>query len=99
MFKKFNYNLNHSPVGGIWGLSLAIMFAIAFIMILPEGSIISNSELIITLLSMGLIMNFINATYILFRGEIKQVNVTYVCPTARKYLSEKEINEIEKEEI
>lgn len=98
MFKKFNYNLNHSPVGGIWGLSLAIVLVIGFIMVLPEGGIVSKDELIFTLLSMGLIMNFISATYILLTGEIKQVNVTYVCPTAREYMSEQEISEIENNE-
>jgi len=57
MFKKFNHNLNHNPVGAIFGISLSM----------------------------------------LLEGEIKQVNVTYVCPTARKYMNEQEIKEIEGE--
>lgn len=28
MFKKFKYNLNHSPIGGIWGISLAAFVTI-----------------------------------------------------------------------
>jgi len=46
-------------------------------------------------LSVAIISNFSIATYILIKGEIVPVNVTYVCPTARKYLSEQEIEEIE----
>jgi len=49
-------------------------------------------------LSVAIISNFSIATYILIKGEIVPVNVTYVCPTARKYLSEQEINKIEKVE-
>ena len=57
----------------------------------------NKNELIITILGYLTVMNFIVTTYIIFTDEIKQVNITYVCPTARKYMSEKEIQEIEKE--
>lgn len=95
MFKKFNYNLNHSPIGSIWGISLAVFVIIGFALILPDESIIPTSQLITIFLGIGLIMNFINATYILLTGEIKQINITYVCPTARKHMNEQEIKEIE----
>lgn len=95
MFKKFNYALNHSPVGSIWGISLAIMGTIGFILILPNEGIIPEYQIVIALLGMGMLFNFGIATYILFTGEIKRVNVTYVCPTARKYMSEQEIKGIE----
>ena len=96
MFKKFNYNLNHSLVGSMWGISLSIILTIGFALLLPEEGIVPMNQMITIFLSMGMLINFIVATYILFKGEIKQVNVTYVCPTARKYLSEQEISEYEK---
>jgi len=96
MFKKFNNNLNHSLVGTIWGISFSIMLACLFELSINVEGIIPKSELVVVLLSVAIISNFCIATYILFKGEIKQVNVTYVCPTARKYMSEKEIEEIEK---
>jgi len=96
MFKKFNYNLNHNPVGTIWGISLSIILVIGIALILPGEPIIPLNEIIIALLSIGMFVNFVTATAILFTGEIKQVNVTYVCPTAIKYLSEQEIKEYEK---
>jgi len=95
MFKKFSYSLNHSPVGGMWGISLAIILTIGFALILPGEMIVPLNQVVIILLSIGMIVNFVISTYILFTGEIKQVNVTYVCPTARKYMSEQEIKDIE----
>jgi len=96
MFKKFNYNLNHSLVGTIWGISLSIMLACLFELSINLESIIPKSELVVVLLSVAIISNFSIATYILFKSDIVPVNVTYVCPTARKYLSEQEIKEYEK---
>lgn len=98
MFKKFNYNLNHSPVGAIWGFSLVAIVCCLFVNFINVEGIMDKSELIITILGYITVMNLIVTTYILFIGEIKQVNVTYVCPTARKYMSEQEINEYEKTE-
>ena len=99
MFKKFNYNLNHSLVGTIWGISLSIMLACLFELSINLEGIIPKSELVVVLLSVSIISNFSIATYILIKGEIVPVNVTYVCPTARKYMSEKEIEEIEKDDF
>lgn len=96
MLKKFNHALSHNPVGGIWGISLGVFLGIGFSLILPGETIIPLNQFIIVVLSIGLLMNFCIATYILLTGEIKQVNVTYVCPTARKYMSEKEIEKIER---
>lgn len=64
-------------------------------LILPDEGVISAGQLITIILSIGLIVNFIVSTLILINGEIKQVNVTYVCPTVRKFMSEQEIKEIE----
>ena len=97
MFKKFNYNLNHTRIGAIWGISFTIILCIGFASILPEGEILPMNQLKHILLVLNLIMSFVISTYILFKGEIKPVNVTYVCPTARKYMSEQEIKEIEGE--
>jgi len=96
MFKRFNYNLNHSPVGAIWGFSLVAIVCCLFVYLIKAEGIMDKSELIMTTLWLVTIANFITSTYILFTGEIKQVNVTYVYPTARKYMSEKEVEEYEK---
>ena len=96
MLKKFNYNLNHSLVGTIWGISLSIMLACLFELSINLEGIVPKSELALVLLSVAIISNFIIATCILIKGDVKPVNVTYVCPTARQYLSDKEIDEIEK---
>jgi len=96
MFKKFNYNLNHSRVGAIWGISLIMILLGFLVQFMPGEFIIPKSQMIIFLLGYGLIFNFIIATYTLIKGDFKQpLNVTYVCPTARKYLSEQEIKEYE----
>jgi len=97
LFKKFNYNLNHSPIGAIWGFSLVAIVCCLFVNVINVQGIMDKSELIITILGYITVMNLIVTTYILFVGEIVPVNLTYVCPTARKYMSEKEIEEIEKE--
>jgi len=83
MFKKFNYNFNHSPVGAIWGFSLVAFICCLFVYLIKAEGIIPKNEMIMTILWFVTIANFITSTYILFIGEIKQVNVTYVCPTAR----------------
>jgi len=97
MFNKFNYNLNHSSVGAIWAFSIIALIFCLFVNLINVEGLMNRSELIITILVYLTVMNIIIATIILFKGEIKQVNVTYVCPTARKYMSEQEISEIEKE--
>lgn len=96
MFKKFNHNFNHSPVGAIWGFSLVAFICCLFVWLIKAEGIIPKNEMIMTILWFVTIANFITSTYILFTGEIKQVNVNYVCPTARKHMSEQEIEEIEK---
>jgi len=96
MFKKFNHNLNHNPVGVIFGISLSMLLGCLFNLAIPQEGIIPKIELTIILLSFSTIFNLVVSTYIIIKGEIKQVNVTYVCPTARKYLSEQEIEKIEK---
>jgi len=97
MFKKFNHNLNRSPVGAIWGISVAVVLSIGVIQFPLGDPIIPIYQIVIALLSMSMIFNFAISTYILITGEIKQVNVYRVCPTARQYMSEKEIEKIEKE--
>jgi hypothetical protein len=97
LFKKFNTNLNYSNVGKVWFISLATLSACLFELVMPGEGIVPKTELIIILLSFATIFNLVTATYILIKGEFKQVNVTYVCPTARQYMSEQEIVEIEKE--
>jgi len=99
MFKKFNYNLNHSPVGAIWGFSLVAFICCLFVYLIKVEGVMDKNEMIMATLWCVTIANFITSTYILFTGEIKQVNVVYVCPTARKYMSEKEIEEIEKDDF
>jgi len=97
MFKKFNYNLNHNPVGVIFGISLSMLSGCLFNLAIQQEGIIPKTELTIILLGFATVFNLMVSTYILIKGEIKQVNVTYVCPTARKYMSEREIEEIEGE--
>jgi len=95
MFKKFNYNLNRSPVGAIWGICFT-MFLCGIIVSMMHGEFIMDKRnLIIIFLGYGLAFNFAIATYILFTGEIKQVNIIQVCPTARQNMSEQEIAKIE----
>lgn len=98
MFKKFNYNLNHNPVGAIWGISLVMSICSLFVLTIFGQTFIDKSQLIIILLGYGTIFNLGVATYILIKGDIQPVNVTYICPTARKYMNEREIKEIEKVE-
>ena len=62
---------------------------------LPGETLIPKNQLVFILAFVGLFFNFAISSVILASGEIKQVNVTYVCPTARKYMNEKEIKEIE----
>jgi len=95
MFKKFNYNLNRSPVGAIWGTSLVIILMILITLFLPGKTVIPKNQLVFILLFIGLFFNFAISSVILVSGNIKQVNVTYVCPTVRKYMSEQEIEEYE----
>lgn len=95
MFKKFNYQLNHSPVGVIWGISFSMLLGCLFIWSINGTFLMPKDEVIKIILGYGMIANLIVATYILFKGEIKQVNVTYVCPTARKYMNEQELLKIE----
>jgi len=95
MFKKFNNNLNRSPVGAIWGISFVIILMILIILFLPGETMIPKNQLVFILAFVGLFFNFAISSIIVASGEIKQVNVTYVCPTARKYMNEKEIKEIE----
>ena len=97
MFKKFNNNLNHSPVGAIFGMSLSMLLGCLFNLAMPQEGIIPKTELTIIILGFATVFNLVISTCILIKGEIKQVNVTYVCPTARKYMSEREIEEIEGE--
>jgi len=96
MFKKFNHNFNHSPVGAIWGFSLVAFICCLFVYLIKVEGVMDKNEMIMATLWCVTIANFITSTYILFTGEIKQVNVNYVCPTARKHMSEQEIEEIEK---
>ena len=72
------------------------MLACLFELSINLEGIIPKSELVVVLLSVAIISNFSIATYILIKGEIVPVNVNYVCPTARKHMSEQEIEEIEK---
>ena len=95
MFKKFNNNLNRSPVGAIWGISFVIILMILTTLFLPGETVIPKNQLVFILAFVGLFFNFAISSVILASVEIKQVNVTYVCPTARKYMSEQEIEEIE----
>jgi len=99
MFKKFNHNLNHNPVGVIFGISLSMLLGCLFNLAIPQEGIIPKTELTIILLGFAMVFNLVVSTYILIKGDIKQVNVVYVCPTARKYMSEKEIEEIEKDDF
>jgi len=97
MFKKFNHNLNHNPVGTIWGVSLVMLLGCLINFAIPQEGIIPKTESTIIFLSFATVFNLVISTCILIKGEIKQVNVTYVCPIARKYMSEREIEEIEGE--
>lgn len=95
MLKEFNKNLN-SLVGTMWGISLSMLLGSLFNSAIKGESFIPKTEFTIILLSFATIFNLIISTYILIKGGIKQVNITYVCPTARKYMSEQEISEYEK---
>jgi len=66
-----------------------------FVYLIKVEGVMDKNEMIMATLWCVTIANFITSTYILFVGEIKQVNVTYVCPTVRKYMSEQETKEIE----
>lgn len=97
MFKKFNYNLNHSHIGKLWNTTLAILVAVGFNSILPGETLIDKNQFAIVLLGFSTIITLGVCTYILFKGEIKPIKITYVCPTARQYMNEEEINKIEGE--
>jgi len=95
MFKRFNYNLSKNPVSVIWSVSLSMLLGCLFNLAIPQEGIVSKAELALILFGFSTIFNLIVSTWFIYKGEIKQVNITYVCPTARKYMSQQEINEVE----
>jgi len=71
MFKKFNYQLNHNPVGSIWGITLAMLLCCLFVLSVEGGGLVSKKDMILLFLSYTSISNFIYATYILVRIDNK----------------------------